>query len=236
MVQNMASLGLTQSEFAADGNTTLRVAGYAFSIWSLIYLGLIAYAIRQVLPQTRESRLISTMGWPSAAALFGIGLWIVVAAMNLKVVSVIVIFASLAALLVPMLAQARTIRGLSAGDRDRWLVAWPLAALAGWLSIAAPLNLITTATALEALPSVFSPTIWAMLAVLLVTATGVAVTWSLRLLAYPLPIAWGLIGAFSAEQSRNPTLAFTALGAAVALILTGVVLTFRLKRSIERAV
>lgn len=236
LIQAMASLGLTQAEFAADGNTTLRVAGYAFSIWSLIYLGLIAYAIRQALPQTGESRLISAMGWPSALAFFGIGFWIVVAAMNLKIVSVIVIFVSLAALLVPLLAQAGTIRRLSRGDRDRWLVAWPLAALAGWLSIAAPLNLITTATALEALPSVFSPTVWAILAVLGVTAMGVAVTWSLRLLAYPIPIAWGLIGAFSAEQVRNPTLAFTALGAALALILTGVVLTFRLKGSIEREV
>ncbi len=234
LVQSMAGLGLTQSEFAAEGNTTLRVAGYAFSIWSLIYLGLISYAVRQALPQTGESELISALGWPSALALFGIGLWIIVAALNLKVVSVIVIFASLAALLFPLLTQAGTIRRLSVGDRDRWLVAWPLAALAGWLSIAAPLNLITTATALEALPSVLTPSTWAILAVLIVTVTGIAVTWKLRLLAYALPIAWGLIGAFSAEQIRNPALAFTALGAAIVLILTGFVLTFRLKRGMAR--
>ena len=61
LVQNLAGLGLTQAEFAADGNTTLRVAGYAFAIWSLIYLGLMAYAIRQALPQTGESPLISRM-------------------------------------------------------------------------------------------------------------------------------------------------------------------------------
>jgi hypothetical protein len=106
--------------------------------------------------------------------------------------------------------------------------------LAGWLSIAAPLNLITTATALEALPTVLTPLTWAILAVIIVTVTAMAVTWKLRLLAYALPIAWGLIGAFSAEQIRNPALAFTALGAAIALILTGFVLTFRLKRGMER--
>ena len=84
IVQNLAGLGLNQAEFAADGNTTLRVAGYAFSIWGLIYLGILAYAIRQALPQTGESDLITRMGLPSIVAFFGIGLWIVIAALNLK--------------------------------------------------------------------------------------------------------------------------------------------------------
>ena len=45
IVQNLAGLGLTQAEFAADGNTTLRVAGYAFSIWGLLYLGILALSL-----------------------------------------------------------------------------------------------------------------------------------------------------------------------------------------------
>jgi hypothetical protein len=40
VVQALGGFGLSQAEFAADGNQTLRVAGYAFSIWSLLYLGL----------------------------------------------------------------------------------------------------------------------------------------------------------------------------------------------------
>ena len=82
LVQNLAGLGLTQAEFAADGNQTLRVAGYAFSIWGLIYLGLLAYAVRQVLPQTGESVLINRMGWPSAVAFFG-SIPVVVAALEI---------------------------------------------------------------------------------------------------------------------------------------------------------
>lgn len=234
LVQNLAGLGLSQAEFAADGNTTLRVAGYAFSIWSLIYLGLMAYAIRQALPQTGESQLITRMGWPSAVALFGIGFWIIVAAMNLKAASVVIIFASLLAVLIPLLLSAETIRSLSRGDRDRLLAAWPLAALAGWLTVAAPLNLITTATAMQALPAMLSPTGWALLAVAIVLAVGLGVTWRLRLLAYPLPIAWGLIGAFAAEQPRNPVLAFTTLAAALVLVVAGVLLTFRLRPGVER--
>jgi hypothetical protein len=234
VVQNLGGLGLSQAEFAADGNQTLQVAGYAFSIWGLIYLGLLTYAGRQALPQTGESVLINRMGWPSAVALFGIGMWIIAAALNLKAASVVIIFASLLALLVPLLAVARTLRSTPLTSRDRWFLIWPLAALAGWLTIASPLNLITTATAFDALPAVLSPTGWAIAAVAAVVLVGATVTASLRTLAYPLPIAWGLVGAFVAEQERNPVLGFTALGAAFLLVVAAVILVFSLKRGVER--
>lgn len=234
IIQNLAGLGLTQAEFAAQGNTTLRVAGYAFSIWGLLYLGLLAYAVRQVLPQTGESTLINRLGWPSVVTLFGIGFWIIVAAMNLKAASVIIIFASLIALLVPLLVFGGTIQALGRFDRDRMLTVWPLAGLAGWLTVAAPLNLITTATAFDALPTALTPTGWAVAAVVVTALIAIGVTARLRTLAYPLPVAWGLLGAFVAEQPDNPALAFTALAAAILVLLAGVLLTFRLRPGVER--
>jgi hypothetical protein len=120
-------------------------------------------------------------------------------------------------------------------DRDRWFLIWPLAALAGWLTIAAPLNLITMATAFDALPAFASPTAWAMAAIVVTVLMAIEVTLYLRTMAYSLPIAWGLIGAFVAEQERNPTLGFTALGAAFLLAVAAVIITFGLKRGIERA-
>jgi len=236
LVQNLAGLGLTQAEFAAEGNTTLRVAGYAFSIWGLLYAGLLAYAMRQALPQTGESPLINRMGWPSAVSLFGIGFWIVMAALNLKAASVVVIFATLIALLAPLLSWSRDIRALGRFERDRLLLVWPLAALAGWLTVAAPLNLITVLTAFQALPEVLSPTVWAVLAVVVTTAVALGVTAAQRTLAYPLPVAWGLLGAFVAEQADKPALAFTALTGAVVLLIGGVLLVFRLKPGVEKIV
>jgi len=234
VVQRLGGFGLSQAEFAADGNQTLQVAGYAFSIWGLLYLGQLIYAGRQALPQTGESVLINRLGWPSAVALFGIGMWIVAAALNLKAASVVIIFASLLALLVPLLVNAGTIRATGVMDRDRWFLIWPLAALAGWLTIAAPLNLITTATAFDALPAFLSPTAWAIVAIVVVILVVIEVTLYLRTMAYSLPIAWGLVGAFVAEQERNPVLGFTALGAAFLLFVAAVILVFGLKRGIER--
>lgn len=231
IIQALGNMGLSQAEFASDGNTTLRVAGYAFSIWSLLYAGLLAYAVRQALPQTGESPLINRLGWPSFVTFVGIGLWIIMAALDMKFASVVVIFASLLALLVPMLLLGNTVRDTPSLDRDRLLLIWPLAALAGWLTVAAPLNLITVLTAYDALPTILSPTLWAIMFVAITTVIAIGVSWILRTLAYPVPIAWGLVGAFVAHQDNNPALSFAALGAAFVIIVFGAIFAFGLRRA-----
>ncbi|MDQ3124722.1 MAG: hypothetical protein M3Q74_03875 [Pseudomonadota bacterium] len=232
--QVLLGWGQSPAEFSADSDATLQVAGYAFAIWGVIYLWLLIYAVRQALPQTGESLLIHRMGWPSVAALLGIGWWVVAAAFDWEVATIGLIFGALAALLVPLLANADAIRALPRADRDRWMTVWPLALLAGWLTVAAPLNLITVATGNDALPAMLSPTVWAMLAIIGVTAIALGVTQRLRTLAYSLPIAWGLLGAFVAEQARNPMLAYVALAGAVAVLVGAIVLTFRLSPGVER--
>jgi hypothetical protein len=234
--QTLFGWGQSPAEFSADSDANLRVAGYAFSIWAVIYLGLLAYAIRQALPATGESELIGRLGWPSALALLGIGWWVVAAAFDWEVATIVLIFGSLLVVLLPLLARAPTIRSLSRRDRDLWLVVWPLTLLAGWLTVASPVNLITVATGNGWLPETPDPSVWSMAAIGLVALAALGVTALLRLLGYALPIAWGLLGVFVAEQARGANgLAYVALAAAVAVLVGSVILTFRLRPSVERA-
>lgn len=226
--------GQSAAAFAADSDATLKVIGWAFAIWGVIYLGLAIYAIRQVLPQTGESDLIHAFGWPSVLAFAGIGLWIVAAAFDWEVATIVLIFGALTVLLIPLLTNARRIRALSMGDRDRWMTVWPLSLLAGWLTIAAPVNLITVATGNGDLPTTLSPTLWAIIAVVAVSLVAVLVTWRIRTIAYGLPVSWGLVGVFVAEQSRNSMLAFTAVIAAVAVLVIDVVIVLAQRRRVER--
>lgn len=234
--QMLMGWGQTAAEFAADSDTTLKVAGYAFAIWGVIYLGLLIYAVRQVLPATGESELLTRLGWPSALAFLGIGWWIVAAAFDWEVGTILLIFGSLLVLLVPLLMNAPTIRALPRTAIERWTVVWPLALLAGWLGVAAPLNLLTVLTGNGDLPTVLSPTVWALVAVTAVTVKALAVTRVLRTPAFALPIAWGLLGAFVAELERNPTLAIGAILASGVVLVGAVILTFRLKPPVEKPV
>lgn len=233
--QMLIGWGQSAEQFAADSDANLQVAGYAFAIWGVIYAGLAVYAIRQVLPQTGESDAIHRFGWPSVAALLGIGFWIVAAAFDWEWATVVLIFGSLLALLIPLVSYSGMIRALPRGDRDRWMTIWPLSLLAGWLTVAAPLNLITVLTGNGQIPTGGTGTMIAMGAVVIVGIVALAVTHRLRILAYALPIAWGLLGAFVAEQTRNPLLGYFALAAGVAVLVGAVILTFRLRPGVERA-
>lgn len=211
-LQAASGWGLSASEFAGDGDQTLRAAGYAFSIWSLIYAGLVAYGVWQLLPRNAGSTVLGKMAWPAVVSLVGIGAWIWASAADLEAVTVAVITASAGA----AIFAAWTARRATGGDR--WLAAFPLAALAGWLTVASAINLITSLTAL----GVIAPareTVAGIGGIAAVVGVSLAVLWRTRLAIYGLPVAWGLVAVFVAERARHELSAWSALAAAAIVLL-----------------
>lgn len=207
--QALAHFGLSQRDFAAQGDTTLRAEPWAFAIWSLIYAGLILYGLWQLWPGTKESPALRALAWPSVLAISGCGLWILASALDLRWLSVAIILVSAGAL---VMALARAPRPTSR------ILFWPLCGLAGWLTIASALNVLTVMTAEGRIADPFA---WALGGLAAVAFVGAAATWAIGSLAYTLPIIWGLIGVWSAEQADKPTVAVAAAGAGAALLVVG---------------
>lgn len=210
--QSLGYFGLSASEFSDDGNTTLRAAGYAFSIWSVIYLGLLAYAAYQAISPSASPSLLDRFGWPSIIAITGCGLWLLAAGADAKWATVAIITVSALALIVPLL------QGTRGPSRDRWLIVVPLALLAGWLTVASAVNLLTVLTATGNVPDA-SATLWAIGGIVVTFAIAAAVTLLSTSWVYAVPIAWGLVAIFVAEQGRRPEAAWTALACAGALLV-----------------
>jgi hypothetical protein len=209
--------GLSPSEFSAQGDSTLRVAGYAFAIWGVIYAWLIVYAVYQALPSTTESDMSARLGWPSLAALALTGIWVIASALNIEWATVAIIVAAALSLLVPIVRNGPRFRAEPLHRKA--LVLWPLALLMGWLTIASLVNTLTVATS-QGLITPEAADLWALAAVLVATAMALLVTYRTRIWTYPVPIAWGLIGAFFAQRTEgNNLLAFSALGAATLIII-----------------
>ena len=55
--------GLNTGEISNRFDVYFVPAGYVFSIWGVIYLGLIAFAIFQALPSQRENSRLQATGW-----------------------------------------------------------------------------------------------------------------------------------------------------------------------------
>lgn len=217
--RELVDFGLTQAEFARQGDGTLRAAGYAFSIWSVIYLGLVIYAVWQALPSTPESPLLRAVGWPSALGIGACADWIFVSAMDWRGLSVVVILIAIGSTLFALWRAVPEAESVSA--RERRIVLWPLGLLGGWLTAAAALNIVTVMT-MEGLAA--QPTAVAIAALSAVAAVALVMLARTRSVPYGLAVLWALVAVWVAERGDNPTVAWAAVGWAVVLSLGGLYL------------
>ncbi|MEQ1781060.1 MAG: hypothetical protein ABMA14_06865 [Hyphomonadaceae bacterium] len=210
----MGVIAVGRGDLANDGNQTLEAAGYAFSIWGVIYLGLLAYAGYQALPSTKETPGLQMLGWPSVIAMAGCGVWLLAASADAKWATVGIICVSALALCLALLKRYPVQHRI-----EFWLIAAPLSLLAGWLTVASAINLLTVLTSYEVIRPETAAA-WGGGGILTVMAIGLGISLTAKNWVYPLPIAWGLAAVAVAEQADRPTIALLAGGAAVVLAAT----------------
>ena len=211
--QALLGWGIDQREFSASGNETLRAAGYAFSIWSLIYAGLIAHAVAQLMDHSRREALFVALS-PSIASIAGCGAWIIASGFDARWASVAIILVSAAAAVWALMR----VRDVPKSLKDHLFSVWPMALLGGWLLIASAINVLTVMTA-EGLIGPETRMGFALGGIVTVTGLAIAVMRAGVSVAYGLPVAWGFVAVFVAERGDQPTAAFAALAAA-AVVLT----------------
>lgn len=217
---------LQDGALSAEGSF-LAPAGPAFSIWSLIYLGLLAYTVWQALPgQRQDERQRAVGGWIAASMVLN-GLWLVTARYLTLWLTVLVI-----ALLLATLARIIVLLGRfpARGLADRILTDGANGLHFGWVTIATVAN--TAAWLTQIAPEGWGEQadVWAVAVLAVVLAIGVAGAWATGRLAPALATAWGLswlaVGRLSGEPESTPT-AVAAIIVAVVLVAAGVIAVVR---------
>src|SRR3712207_1025050 len=130
---------------SAENPTLVVPADYAFVIWTPIFLLALIYAVYQALPSNRENPLLRRIGWFSALAYFSNGIWqIVFPAREFVLSQIVFVGISTGAVVAFVLVQ----RGAGSSSRfDRWLVAPAFGLLAGWVTAAFFVGLVTVLVA-----------------------------------------------------------------------------------------
>lgn len=113
-------------------------AGYVFSIWGLIYIGLIAYAIYQSLPRQRENPRLRRIGWPFVISCLANIVWLLLFHYNQFPLSMVAMLVLLAALIAVYLLLGRSQTDTPAGER--WAVRLPFSIYLGWITVATVAN------------------------------------------------------------------------------------------------
>ncbi len=167
-------------------------AGYVFSIWGLIYLALIVYTIYQALPAQRDNpRLRATGWWVCLGSLANIA-WIFLWHYEQFLLSVLVMLALLASLIITYLRLGTGRTRVSTAET--WAVRVPFSIYLGWITVATVANITALLDYLKWDGFGLAEEVWMgiMLAAVLVIAG--LMNFIRRDVAYALVILWALAG------------------------------------------
>lgn len=191
----------------------------AFSIWSVIYTGLVAYAVWQALPARRADERQRAVGWLVLATMALNAVWIAVVQAGGLGASVVVIVVLLATL---VLTMARLRASAPRGAIEAVVLDGTMGLYLGWVTVATVANAFAVAVAEGALTEGSAADAWAVGALAAAGAAGVVyASWTRGRLAIGAAIAWGLCWVVVARTTGTLLSAPAAVAAGIA---AGVVL------------
>lgn len=192
--------------------TLLTPAAYVFSIWGVIYLGLVAYAVVQALPkQSSNAKLLSIAPWFIASSVFN-GVWILAWQYGVLGLSVLFMFGLLGSLI------GIYIRLNPQTDGDWWIVRQTFSVYLGWIIVATIVNVSAALVGWAWNGGGVSADVWAVLLIAIALVLGFAFVRLAGDTTISLVLIWALIG-IAAKQWGNTTIALSALMAVAALVV-----------------
>lgn len=215
---------------AADA-TLIAPATPAFSVWSVIYLGLIVYAVWQLLPGQSSAERHRRLGYWIAASLVLNAFWILSIQFDLLPLSVPIIVVLLA-VLVQAFLQAIAYPPSSVADGI--VTDATIGLYLGWVCVATAANVTALLVASGFTGWGLAPELWSVVVVAVAAAVGVALALVSRGRISPaLTLAWGLtwvaVGRLAGEPASLATGIAATAAAALVLVITIVIRLTRRK-------
>lgn len=195
--------------------TLVAPGGSAFSIWSVIYVGLLALAVLQLLPNRATDPRQRRTGWLVAASLLLNAAWILVVQAEWIAVSVVVIAVLLVVL---VLTLVRLHGSRPASVVDAVLLDGTMGLYLGWICIATVANVAAALVHHDVEATGSTATAWAVTVLVIAGLVGVLLAVTLRGPVAPaLALAWGLTWvavARATDQPESGVASFVAASAA----------------------
>jgi hypothetical protein len=206
--------GLTPEAILDRYPTVITPAGYAFTIWNLVYLGMAVFAFYQGLTANlarfRVIRSVHIFG-----CLLNCG-WIYFWHRGQVGVCAVLILALVATLIVMLVLFIR-----EENANGRLFTTAPIGIYAGWVTA---ISLVNLATLLKYLGAELSNAAWNGIGVSLIILAALAailVRTTLKNFLYPLPIAWALTAIAIKQGGNTAIVVASAIGVVICLLTAG---------------
>ncbi|NDJ16713.1 tryptophan-rich sensory protein [Myxacorys almedinensis] len=197
-------------------------ANYAFAIWGLIYIGLIAFGIYQASPAQRDNARLEKVRAPIVAACVFQMVWVFLFTAQQFWLSVVLMFGILLSLIAAYgwsRMESSELRGANRVAQDEKIFSQiPISLYLGWISVASIVN-VASALYISGWDGWgIAPVVWTGVMLAIAAAMTTIITIQFQDAAFGFVIVWALI-AIAVRQSGQLALSATAFGLAIALLL-----------------
>jgi benzodiazapine receptor len=210
--------GKTTGEISDRFQVYFVPAGYVFSIWGLIYLALLAFAIYQALPAQQENPRLRRVGYLFAASCLANVAWLFLWHYEVFPLTLVAMVALLLSLIAIYLWLEIGRAHVSAAEK--WLAHVPFSIYLGWITVATIANATSLLDYLNWGGWGISPEVWTVIMLVAGTAIAAAVGLPRGDVAYMLVIVWAFVG-IAVKHAGTPVVAIAAwvTAAVVAVML-----------------
>ncbi len=210
--------GKTIGNVSDEYHTLITPAGYAFSIWGLIYLLLFAFAIytgRSLFSKNTQQphSAVHKIGWWFVISCIANCAWIVSWLYGLTGLSVIILLVMLISLLTILLKTLNYQSGI-----EKWLINIPFQIYAGWITVAFTVATASWLAQIENFGFGISEVTWAMIILSIVTVIHLYMTWRKNTAVFSLVAVWAFFAIANEDGQLHEISTFATVAAIIILI------------------
>lgn len=214
--------GNTMSSVSAEYQNLFTPSGYAFSIWGLIYLGMIGFVIyygRSLFKKQagEDDRTVEQIGWWFVISCVANSLWIVMWLYKYTLISVLLMLVLLISLLRIVVITKMKLQ--NATFKKLLFLWWPFSFYSGWVSVALIANIAAYLTKIGWDGFGISQTLWTVIMIVVATSVHLFMIWNRNMREFAMVLVWSLIAIAIANQSENLTVVFTAFVMAILVFI-----------------
>lgn len=213
--------GNTMATVSARYQNYFTPAGYAFAIWGLIYIGLLAFVIyqgRSLFKKTANEWPVLEIGWWFVISCVANSLWVFAWLYDYTGLSVIIMIVLLISLIKIIINTRMELDDLPL--KKIAFVWWPFCLYSGWITVALVADMAAWLTKIHWNGFGISGVVWAIIMIIIAGVINLIVTWKRNMREYALVGAWALVAIAVANWNSKQSIFIAAIGVAVVLVIS----------------
>ncbi|WAC42509.1 hypothetical protein [Pedobacter sp. SL55] len=215
---------------AFNGNTMKTVsdryfnlftpAGYAFSIWGLIYVGLLAFTIytgKNLFNKQETHPALAKIGWWFLVSCLANSFWVLAWLYNYTLLSVVLMTVILVSLL--RIVLNLNIRLTKQIKLDYIFIGLPFTMYVGWISVAIIANMAAFLTKIQWDGFGINATTWTVAMIVIAGLINIYMVAKRNMIAYGMVGIWALIAIADNQSADTKTIIYSCYAVSAAILL-----------------